>query len=1185
MKLKVLFLSIMFSAVLAYSLESPVPGARALNRSVVHLENLNMDIVVYKLMDLSTGKIYEKAYDKNGKEVILDHLLQREAFARETKYGKLDRRLFDILRTAGKNDLIMVTIWLACPDPSELYPRSENMTKADRIERTRKILPIIESATRPIAERIREMGFKASQGALAPFVTAKLTPDAIREISQEPAVVKIYGPTEDHRNSDYGTTTERATFAWLGGIDGMNTVVCVHEDDGVSSANPYLPPVVYWKPSSPNVEAHATGVAGVIASQEGLVRGVSYHADTLLSANFQEFGNLATYDSAALWAINMGADVINMSWGGCAYSGEMNDRSRWVDYLIKVHAISIVTSAGNTGNCSGDTHVGNPGNAYNVITVGSMDDHDNGFWSDDNISSFSQYVNPVSTHNDREKPELVALGEDVLMLSTSSPWTGYINSGTSFSSPAVAGAAALLMDANDNLKYWPEAVKAILMASAFHNIEGPELPNSGGSWTTYDDKDGAGEIVVSTAVTAVINSWYRTASVTPSSFDPDGYIDYEDAIDATEGDTWRVVLCWDATASGGPNYSSDTLNADLDLIVLDENEIPVATSNSWDNSYEICQFVATTTQHYTIRVSRYRFDPGTSTYLSVAWARKEDVSPCSRAIDISPGDTITQGTYKGAMFWDDYNISSWTETGREIVFRLDVPYSGAEIQAHIFNNPYDVDIFILNDCDNNSAVAYGNSFATYPDAPAGTYYLVVDGYHGAISTFDITVSLVGEPNLTHYQPAAWPYPVFPRDTSDTGPYYGPLPPELPSDDTTYLNMMGTNNGSAPTDTIFRHQFYIDGVPTWWGAWAANNINPGELFIHANVPVMIKGGRHTIGDSIDVDNVIAESDESDNYYEHQFVWKPIEIQKEVPYLSTRPPDYGSGIYPNCDGYKFRRSGLYAYGVGIAPTTDDEDYDLRLYTDYSGSESGFSVLADGSYYAGPNVDFVVAAYSGTLDSIYPAVTRYLSGHDNYYIDATDSQDRLFVPPVMLSDQNLPPHRLLNIYEVQLSDTTEYYFYLTNSSGNANLGFGLFGPDTGYYGRGDFLVCGNSNGPGGDESFVYTPSISGWYVLAVYKNSSEDEALDAVYDIQIYSGYLCGDANSDGNVNYTDLTYLANFLFGGGPAPMPYMSGDVNGDCTLSISDLTYFANYLFAGGPAPNCCPTVSTEKETSGSKEK
>ncbi|RKY99500.1 MAG: hypothetical protein DRQ04_07430, partial [Candidatus Hydrothermota bacterium] len=155
MKLKVLFLSIMFSAVLAYSLESPVPGARALNRSVVHLENLNMDIVVYKLMDLSTGKIYEKAYDENGKEVILDHLLQREAFARETKYGKLDRRLFDILRTAGKNDRIMVTIWLACPDPSELYPRSENMTKADRIERTRKILPIIESATRPIAERIR----------------------------------------------------------------------------------------------------------------------------------------------------------------------------------------------------------------------------------------------------------------------------------------------------------------------------------------------------------------------------------------------------------------------------------------------------------------------------------------------------------------------------------------------------------------------------------------------------------------------------------------------------------------------------------------------------------------------------------------------------------------------------------------------------------------------------------------------------------------------------------------------------------------------------------------------------------------------------------------------------------------------------------------------------------------------
>ncbi|MCD6086454.1 MAG: S8 family serine peptidase [Candidatus Hydrothermae bacterium] len=1184
MKWKILLISIMSAFVLAYAFESPVPGARALNRTTIHLEKANMDVVVYKLMDLSTGKIFEKAYDEEGNEVFLDHLLEREAFVRDSKYGKLDRKLFDILKAVERNERIMVTIWLAGPDPCDLYPRAENMTKAEKIERVQNILPLIESITKPIADRLRDMGFKASQGALAPFVTAELTPEAIFEIASEPAVVKIYGPTEDHRNSDYGTTTERATFAWLEGIDGRNTVVCVHEDDGVSSANPYLSDIVYWKPSSPNVDYHATGVAGVIASHEGLIRGVSYHADTILSANFQSFGNLATYDSAALWAINSGADVINMSWGGCAYSGEMNDRSRWVDYLIKVHAISIVTSAGNTGNCGGDTHVGNPANAYNVIAVGSMDDHDNGFWSDDNISSFSQYVNPVSTHSDREKPEIVALGEDVLMLSPSSPWTGYNSSGTSFSSPAVAGAAALLMNANSSLKSWPEAVKAILMASAFHNIEGPELPNSGGSWTAYDDKDGAGEIVVSTAVTSALNSWYRVASVNPSSFDPSGHIDYDDVINATVGDTWRVVLCWDATATGGPNYTSDTLNADLDLIVLDENGTAVATSNCWDNSYEICQFVATSTQNYTVRVSRYRFDPGTFTYMAVAWARKEDVSPCSRAVDINPGDTLSGGTYKGSMFWDTYNVSSWNESGREIIYRLEVPYDGTDIRAQIFNNPYDVDIFILNGCDNDSAVAYGNSVAYYADAPAGTYYLVVDGYNGAISNFDITVSLIGEPNLTHYLPAGWSYPVVPRDTTDTSPSYAPLPPELPSDDTTYLNMIGINNGTAPTDTSFTHRFYVDGVPVWWGTWGAP-VNPGALFHHANAYVMIKGGRHTIGDSIDVDNTIAESDEGDNYFEHQFVWKPIEIQKEVPFLSTRPPDYGSGAYPNCDGYVFQRSGSYAYGVGISSTTIDEDYDLKLYTDYSGSESGFSVTANSSFYGTGFIDFVVAGYSGTYSTIYPGVIKFSGGNDTYYIDATDSQGRLLTPPATVNGEALPPHRLLNVYEVELHDTAEYHFYLTNVSGNADLGFALYGPDTGYYGRGHYVVHGNSNGAGGDESFTYAPTSSGWYVLAVYKNSSADEALNAVYDLQVYgSGYLCGDVNADGGVNYIDLTYLANYLFGGGPAPTPYMSGDVNGDCTISISDLTYFANYLFAGGPAPNCCPTVSSEEKASQTKE-
>ena len=59
--------------------------------------------------------------------------------------------------------------------------------------------------------------------------------------------------------------------------------------------------------------------------------------------------------------------------------------------------------------------------------------------------------------------------------------------------------------------------------------------------------------------------------------------------------------------------------------------------------------------------------------------------------------------------------------------------------------------------------------------------------------------------------------------------------------------------------------------------------------------------------------------------------------------------------------------------------------------------------------------------------------------------------------------------------------------------------------------------------------------------------------------------GDANGDSVVSVSDIFYLINSLFTGGPAPIG--SGDANGDNTVSVSDIFYLINYLFAGGPPP------------------
>ena len=52
----------------------------------------------------------------------------------------------------------------------------------------------------------------------------------------------------------------------------------------------------------------------------------------------------------------------------------------------------------------------------------------------------------------------------------------------------------------------------------------------------------------------------------------------------------------------------------------------------------------------------------------------------------------------------------------------------------------DLDVFMLSACDENACIAYGNATFTTDCLAAGTYYIVVDGYNGAVSTFDLEVT-------------------------------------------------------------------------------------------------------------------------------------------------------------------------------------------------------------------------------------------------------------------------------------------------------------------------------------------------------------------------------------------------------------------------------------------------------------
>jgi hypothetical protein len=65
--------------------------------------------------------------------------------------------------------------------------------------------------------------------------------------------------------------------------------------------------------------------------------------------------------------------------------------------------------------------------------------------------------------------------------------------------------------------------------------------------------------------------------------------------------------------------------------------------------------------------------------------------------------------------------------------------------------------------------------------------------------------------------------------------------------------------------------------------------------------------------------------------------------------------------------------------------------------------------------------------------------------------------------------------------------------------------------------------------------------------------------------------GDPNNDHTINMSDITYLINFLYKGGPIPVPdRLMGDAFCDGILNIHDIQYLINYLYKAGPAPIIC---------------
>jgi len=121
------------------------------------------------------------------------------------------------------------------------------------------------------------------------------------------------------------------------------------------------------------------------------------------------------------------------------------------------------------------------------------------------------------------------------------------------------------------------------------------------------------------------------------------------------------------------------------------------------------------------------------------------------------------------------------------------------------------------------------------------------------------------------------------------------------------------------------------------------------------------------------------------------------------------------------------------------------------------------------------------------------------------------------------------------------------------------------------GDYLIeiIGEEGAPPGS---VYTIGITMDGSLACVPVYLADVpmagAVDTLYQgIEEWGVYVNGDPSGNEAINLLDITYLINYLYKGGPPPIPEAAGDADCNMAINILDVTYLIYYLYKDGNPP------------------
>ncbi|HEX6683901.1 MAG TPA: S8 family serine peptidase [Candidatus Limnocylindrales bacterium] len=610
------------------------PSALVLSESVAHLQHLGQEARFYKLFDPQSQQSHRIAVGADGQAVDVDELLARERQAHWERYGAMQPALHRLLEHFDGDRLVPVMVCYAVEEQGEPFEKTQldghelddkEMAKLDKAARKTRTATVTRARElhNLTMDRLGLQPRDASKPS-GPFVVFSVRADAIPALAREEHVAFV-GLAREREKPDYPTIPEslpttRTEIVHDTGVRGAGVRIAVLES-GTPDVNAGCFNIGATQDSSQPANSHMTKSLGIIGNRYddgrcgGDWQGYAPEATVLLA-------NADDYQDRYEWARDRGANVVTMSWHFPSEEdeGTLHSRDIYFDYWVTRWPYpTVFTSAGNEA----EDEAFASGKGYNILGVGNVLNEDDGDRCDDEIASSSSWKNPTTTHGDHEVPAIAAPGSRHALLGSSF-------GGTSCATPVAASIAALLMSRNRSLRIWPEAIRAILLATAnYQRADDADYSRAS------DGKDGAG------MVNALYGLW--TAGRRESNSKPQfrahdyGRAREDDFKDGYFSRTWtarvmttnsriRVALAWNALPFFFLNIPLVSwLDADLDLHVFDPGGNLVASGSSWDNSWELVEFRPRRIGEYTIKIRGYSVPSHFSSWFGIAWTAHYDL--------------------------------------------------------------------------------------------------------------------------------------------------------------------------------------------------------------------------------------------------------------------------------------------------------------------------------------------------------------------------------------------------------------------------------------------------------------------------------------------------------------------------------------------------------------------------------